>query len=129
MGLLLFLTSEINAQTDSINKIFPNPIICFENEMHDFGSIKKGTTITYDFKFKNTGKAPLIIDTVTTGCDCTTAEWQKVPIYNGQTGFIHITYKSDEEGGDQAKEITVTSNAATPIKTLRFTGYVDYSGK
>lgn len=35
--------------------------IVFENEVHDFGTIEYGGNGTYDFKFSNTGKSPLII--------------------------------------------------------------------
>jgi hypothetical protein len=37
------------------------PVIKFEKEVYDFGKIKTGDKVTYDFKFKNTGKSPLII--------------------------------------------------------------------
>lgn len=127
MGLLLFFVSNIYAQTDSTKKNKDQPVISFESDMHDFGTIKKGEIINYDYKFTNTGNQPLIIENVTTGCDCTTPDWSKVPVNIGESATIHITYKSEEEGGDQAKEITVYSNSNTPVKVLRFTGYVDYS--
>ncbi len=131
-GLLLFFMSNCFCQNDSskaIAIITNAPVITFENEFHDFGTIKKGAIITYNYKFMNTGNQPLIISNVTTGCDCTTPEWSKTVINKGDSSTIKIIYKSEEEGGDQAKEITVYSNATTPIKVLRFTGYVDYSGK
>ena len=34
----------------------------FENETHDYGTIKQGADGNCEFKFKNTGKEPLIID-------------------------------------------------------------------
>ncbi len=128
MGLLLFFYSNCLSQVDSIKKK-DSPILSFENENHDFGTIKKGEVITYNYKFTNLGNIPLIITDVNTGCDCTTAEWPKDSIKKGEIYFIKITYKSEEEGGDQAKEIIISSNSITPKKTIRFTGYVDYSGK
>lgn len=131
-GLLLFFINNCFGQNDSINQkyIDPNaPVISFETEFHDFGIIKKGEVIIYNFKFTNTGNQPLIISNVTTGCDCTTPEWSNKPINKGESSQIKITYKSEEEGGDQAKEISVYSNTNTPLKVLRFTGYVDYSNK
>ena len=129
-GLLLFFMSNCFGQNDSsIQKSTAtnSSVISFESEYHDFGTIKKGDVIVYNFMFTNTGNQPLIITNVNTGCDCTTPEWSKGPINKGESSFIKITYKSEEEGGDQAKEITVTSNADIPIKVLRFSGYVDYS--
>jgi hypothetical protein len=129
-GLLLFFMSNCFGQHDSSNqKVVDSnaPDISFETEFHDFGVIRKGDIINYNFKFKNIGNQPLVITNVNTGCDCTTAEWTKDSIKAGESSFIKITYKSDEEGGDQAKEITVTFNANIPVKILRFTGYVDFS--
>ena len=34
---------------------------------HDFGEVKPGITVTYDFKVQNQGDGPLIIDHVTPG--------------------------------------------------------------
>ena len=132
LGLLLFFISDCFAEVDSSKHKqmdTTGAVISFESDYHDFGTIKKGEVITYTYKFVNVGNQPLLITNVNTGCDCTTPEWPKEPVKNGEASFIKITYKSEEEGGDQAKEITVTSNASIPIKTLRFTGYVDYSGK
>jgi hypothetical protein len=132
LGLLLFFVSNCACQNDSLNqKLFDNnsSVLKFETEFHDFGTIKKGEVITYNFKFRNTGSQPLIISDVNTSCDCTTPEWSREPIKSGDSSIIKITYKSEEEGGDQAKEIKVYNNSNIPIKILRFTGYVDYSSK
>ena len=37
------------------------PKIVFETDMHDFGQLMAGETISYSFKFTNTGNADLII--------------------------------------------------------------------
>src|SRR6478609_2201714 len=39
----------------------PLPVIQYEVEDHDFGTIKEGQKVSYTYKFKNTGDAPLII--------------------------------------------------------------------
>jgi len=131
MGLLLYFISNCCfGQVDSVNKKIielDTPKISFETESHDFGTIKKGEVLIYEYKFTNTGNKPLIIATVNTGCDCTSPEWANGSINPGVSSVIKITYKSDEEGGDQSKEISVYSNANTPVKILRFTGYVDFS--
>jgi uncharacterized protein DUF1573 len=132
MGLLLFFMSDLNAQTDS-NKVYfitnKYPEISFENEVYDFGNIRKGDTVHYNFKFTNTGNAALLIKDASSGCDCTVPKWSHDPIKPGESSAISITFISDEEGGSQTKEITVTSNAKTPVKILHFVGYVDYSEK
>jgi len=129
MGLLLFFMSDLSAQTDSINKVSDAPEISFETELHDFGNIRRGDTVVYNFKFTNTGNKPLLITDASSGCDCTIPKWSHKPINKGESSAITITFISEEEGGDQAKEIIVYSNSKTPVKILRFTGYVDYSEK
>ena len=129
MGLLLFFITDLSAQTDSIKIATDAPEIKFETELYDFGNIRRGDTVHYDFKFTNTGKGLLSIKDASSGCDCTITKWSHKPIKPGESSAISITFISDEEGGNQVKEITVISNEKTPITVLRFTGYVDYSEK
>lgn len=132
MGLLLFFMSDLIAQTDSC-KIYgitsKYAEISFESEIHDFGNIRRGDTVKYNFKFNNTGTDALLIKDASSGCDCTIPKWSNEPIKPGDSSAISITFISDEEGGNQVKEITVTTNTKIPIKVLRLTGYVDYSEK
>ena len=37
------------------------PVFTFEKDNHEFGEIIQGERVTYAFKFKNTGDAPLVI--------------------------------------------------------------------
>ena len=68
------------------------PKIKFVEESHDFGNIKEGTQATYEFKFTNTGNAPLILESVQASCGCTTPEWSKDPIAAGQSGKVIATF-------------------------------------
>ena len=129
MGLLLFFMSDLHAQTDSIKIPSNAPEINFETEIYDFGNVRRGDTVHYNFKFTNTGNGLLSINDASSGCDCTVPKWSHTPIKPGESSAISITFISDEEGGSQTKEITVTSNAKTPVKILHFVGYVDYSEK
>ena len=80
--LLFFIAFSLSAQ----------PKITFDKEQHDFGKVNEGDgAVSYDFTFKNTGTAPLIIQDVKTTCGCTTPEWTKQPIRPGATGFIKVT--------------------------------------
>src|SRR6266446_6963058 len=50
----------------------PNaPDMIFESETIDFGTIEYNSDGTREFKFKNTGKEPLIIQSATGSCGCT----------------------------------------------------------
>ena len=52
-------------------------------DRHNFGKIKAGAKARHVFKFKNTGKEPLIIADAKASCGCTTPEWPKEPIKPG----------------------------------------------
>jgi archaellum component FlaG (FlaF/FlaG flagellin family) len=99
--------------------------IQFEEDQHDFGTIKEGTMATYEFKFKNIGKEPLILTNVQASCGCTTPQWPKEPIAPGKTGIITATYNSHNRPGQFNKAITVTSNAKTISKVITIRGYVE----
>lgn len=99
--------------------------ISFESETHDFGTIDYAGNGTYEFKFKNTGKEPLIITDAKGSCGCTVPTYPKnVPIKPGEAQVIKVTYDTKRAGGF-TKTVTVTSNAKTPTKTLTIKGKVD----
>lgn len=99
--------------------------IQFEVETHDFGTFKEGVMATYEFKFKNVGKEPLILTNVSASCGCTTPEWPKEPIKPGQTAVIKAVYNSTGRPGTFVKNITVQSNAKTAMKMLTIKGNVE----
>jgi len=99
--------------------------IQFEEESHEFGNIKEGTMATYEFKFKNTGKEPLILSNVQASCGCTTPSWTREPIAPGKTGTVTATYNSNGRPGAFSKSITVTSNSKSGQKVLTIRGFVE----
>ncbi|WP_184546234.1 DUF1573 domain-containing protein [Mucilaginibacter sp. FT3.2] len=93
------------------------PVMKFEKESHDFGKIKQGDKINYDFKFTNTGKSPLIISEAHATCGCTIPEWPKAPVKPGESGVIKVTFNSAGKTGLQDKQITVSANTV-PAQTM-----------
>lgn len=91
--------------------------IKFETEAFDFGKISQGDKVTHEFKFVNTGKAPLIISSSTATCGCTTPQWPHSPVQPGGNGVIKVTFDSNSKSGLQDKQITVTANT-TPANTV-----------
>jgi hypothetical protein len=99
--------------------------ISFDQETHDFGTIDYAGNGTYEFKFKNTGKEPLIISDAKGSCGCTVPTYPKnVPIKPGESQVIKVTYDT-KRAGNFNKTVTVTSNAKTATKTLTIKGKVD----
>jgi hypothetical protein len=100
------------------------PAISFEKEEYDFGKIEKGNVPKVQFKFKNTGNAPLIVTNVRPSCGCTTPSWSKEPVPAGGTGFIEAAYNSNAGHGTFTKSITVTTNVPDQTKVLFIKGEV-----
>ncbi|MFN4083904.1 MAG: DUF1573 domain-containing protein [Bacteroidia bacterium] len=97
--------------------------IKFEKETHDFGTIPQGTPVTYEFKFTNKGKSPLILTNASASCGCTTPDWSKEPIKPGKTGYVKATYNAASPG-EFTKSVTVQSNAKNSTVILYLKGNV-----
>ncbi len=110
-------------------QVNPNaPEMKFEKTTNDYGQIKKTTTNddpigNCEFKFINTGKEPLIIQSATASCGCTVPSWPKEPILPGKTGTIKVHYATTRVGAIN-KQITVKSNAKNSPLVLTITGTV-----
>lgn len=100
------------------------PVMKFELESYDFGKVKAGEKVTYEFKFTNTGQSPLIISNATATCGCTVPEWPKAPVQPGQGGNIKVTFDSANKEGLQDKQITVTANTSPAQNVVHLVGEV-----
>ncbi|HEY2583853.1 MAG TPA: DUF1573 domain-containing protein [Mucilaginibacter sp.] len=101
------------------------PVMKFEKETHDFGKINSGDKVTYDFKFTNTGKTPLIITDAVATCGCTKPEWPHTPVKPGENGNIHVTFNSAGKSGLQDKMITITANTNPAQNMVHLIGEVE----
>ena len=99
-------------------------VITFERDIYDFEKIEQGEKVQHEFKFKNTGKSPLIISNATATCGCTIPETPKEPILPGKEGFIKVVFNSEGKMGMQDKVVTVTSNANPNVSTVHLVGEV-----
>ena len=110
--------TKLNLQTEATAKIF------LEKTSHDFGTIEEGVQATVTFTFKNTGDAPLVLDTVTATCGCTTPKWTKEPIAPGQEGKVTAIYNSTNRLGNFTKTITIKHNGIGGVQYLSIRGVV-----
>lgn len=107
-------------EVDSANA----PVAKFENETHDFGKIKQGEKVNFEYKFTNTGKSPLVITNATASCGCTVPEWPKTPVKPGESAAIKVTFDSANKSGLQDKLITVTANTVPAQTVVHLVGEV-----
>ncbi len=98
--------------------------ITFDIISHDFETLQKGDECSYEFKFKNTGKDPLILSNCQASCGCTTPSCPKEPILSGGTGVIKVKYDSNRVGVF-TKTVTVTSNAKNGSVVLTIKGKIE----
>jgi hypothetical protein len=99
--------------------------ITFVKEEHDFGIIKDGEKVFWNFRFTNTGNAPLILNRVKADCGCTVPDYPKTPIAPGEEGKIKVTFDSKGRPGRQIKKVTVLSNSERPTNVLTITAIVE----
>ncbi len=99
-------------------------VISFETMEHDFGKIKEGDKVTYDFTFTNTGEVPLLISAVKASCGCTTPEWPKGLVNPGESDKIRVAYDSKGREGEFNKGIVVTANTYPNTTTIKISGVV-----
>jgi len=76
----------------------------------ELGTINEGQKLQINFHLKNTGTAPLVLQSVVPGCGCTVADYPKEPIAPGKEADITASFDSKGREGQQHKEITVTAN-------------------
>jgi len=94
------------------------PIMIFDDTLHDFGRLKDGETVTYEFGFTNKGQRDLIISEAKGSCGCTIPVFPQTPITAGQHEAIQVTFNSAGKKGYNEKTVMVITNATPSILNL-----------
>lgn len=102
--------------------------IVFEEEIYDFGEVREGEIVTHTFKFKNTGRQPLIITDARSSCGCTVPHWPKEPIPPGGEGQIVVEFNTAGRKNRQSKPITITANTFPSTTRIYLRGFVHSDG-
>jgi hypothetical protein len=90
----------------------------FSSDMHDFGKVYEGETVSYAFKFKNSGNADLVIAKVSASCGCTATDYPEDAVKPGEEKSINVTFKTEGKRGFQQKTITVMANTVPNTRVL-----------
>jgi Protein of unknown function (DUF1573) len=102
----------------------PLPVAQFASVDHDFGTVKEGQKVSYTYTVKNSGQAPLIIQSAQPSCGCTVPTWTHEPIPVGGSGTVIAEFDTNGKTGIQNKTITVTANTWPKVTTLHFKAMV-----
>lgn len=121
LGIMLLMAGAAKAQD---TKAEIGPEIKFEKVVHDYGDVPYNGNGECEFRFTNTGDAPLLIQKPKSSCGCTIPSWPDKPILPGESEVIKVTYRTNRPGIIN-KTVTVTSNAVNnPTVVLRIQGRV-----
>lgn len=97
----LYLFSCVNALADS-------KLLKFDSEVHDFGQVLiSNGPVNCSFTATNISSTPVVIQSVTTSCGCTSVKWDHNSIAPGAKTVIKATYTNDEGPYPFDKTLTV----------------------
>lgn len=118
---MLLFVGMVTLQAQSIKQ----PIPVFGKTVHDFGKINESAgNASCVFTFTNKGSAPLLLQSVTASCGCTTPEYTKEPVLPGKQGSIKVIYAAAGRPGVFNKEITIHTNVPDTTYKLTIKGEV-----
>lgn len=119
---------EATAEQPQDAQVPAGPVTSIEflvGDRFNFGKIKSGEKARHVFKFKNTGKEPLIIADAKASCGCTTPSWPKEPIAPGKVGELVVVFDSSGKFGGQSKRVTIVANTSPPETYCYMEGEVE----
>ncbi len=99
--------------------------LSFDKLRHDFGNVKPESDNLCKFKVTNTGKNPLIIESVTASCGCTTPHKPEKPIPPGQFDYIEVGFHPKPgQLNEIIKTVTVEANTIPKSSEISIRAYV-----
>ena len=96
----------------------------FADTAHEFGKMHQGEVASYEFKFTNNGKAPLLISNAAGTCGCTVPDYPHEPIVPGQSAIITVKFNSTGKTGLQNKSVNIFTNSNKGTHVLNITADV-----
>lgn len=123
MKKILFLAAAFVAGISAMAQQKAEEVIKVNSDRYDFGKIKAGTPVTTVFTITNTSDKPLVIESATAGCGCTTPEWSKEPIAPGGSSQLKVGYNAAAMGRFD-KPVTVKLAGINEPKVVNITGEV-----
>jgi len=98
----------------------------FDKLNHDFGNVKEETDNKTVFYVTNTGKKPLIIESVSASCGCTTPTKPEQAIQPGKKDKIEVIFHPKPgQLKEQNKTVTVTANTEPKMVVLNVKAFVE----
>lgn len=95
----LLVTAGVFAQTaPAATVVKASSFVKFKELSHDFGKIKQNSPVTYNFVFSNISDKPVVIESATASCGCTTPVKPEAPIGKGKEDKITAGFNAAAAG-------------------------------
>lgn len=90
------------------------PELSLQTASFTFGTVENGDIVAKTLLVYNQGRAPLVVQEISTSCSCTTATVDPMTIQPGESGELYIEFDSGAHGpeleGSVKRQIFITSN-------------------
>jgi hypothetical protein len=123
MKKILFLATAFVISAAAKAQTKAEDLVKFSELKYDFGKMKQGVPATHDFVFTNISNKPVVIETATASCGCTTPKWPQAPVMAGKDDKINVGYNAASAGAF-SKTITVKLAGVDAPVTLTISGDV-----
>jgi hypothetical protein len=117
----LIISAGAFAQGATVKKT--DDYVKFKEVKHDFGKIKQGVPVNFDFPFANVSEKPIVIESAMGSCGCTTPTWPQAPVAKGKDDKINAGFNA-QVVGPFTKTITVKVAGLDNPVILTITGEV-----
>lgn len=120
----LILTAGVFAQTAPAATVKKaDNFVKFKELVHDFGKIKQGVPVTYNFAFLNITDKPIVIESATASCGCTTPVKPEAPVAKGKESKITAGFNAAAAGPFNKTIFVKVAGVDQPME-LKITGEV-----
>ena len=95
----LLVTAGVFAQNaPAATVVKASSFVKFKELSHDFGKIKQNSPVTYNFVFTNISDKPVVIESATASCGCTTPVKPEAPVGKGKEDKITAGFNAAAAG-------------------------------
>jgi hypothetical protein len=123
MKKFFFFAAALVAGIGAMAQQTTDQVVKLSSDKYDFGKIKQGVPVTTYFTITNISDKPVVIESATAGCGCTTPEYSKEPIPAGGTSKLKVGYNAANMG-PFTKPVTVKLAGVSDTKQVIITGEV-----
>ncbi len=121
MKKLLFIAAAFISLTAAAQQK-PDEVIKIADS-YNFGKIKQGVPVTTFFEITNVSGQPMVIESVTAACGCTTPEWDKAPVASKKASQIKVGFNAGTMG-QFTKPVYIKLAGIAETKVVNITGEV-----